>query len=69
MIQTRSERNGIKEFATFKEALDSAKNDLTIWKISFALSNGERIRLVRDSTESFRLEQMEDALKTSADVY
>lgn len=45
-FQTRSEETGIKFFPTFKEALEETKKDSTIWKISFTLETGERIRLV-----------------------
>jgi len=48
MIQTRSEHNGLEYHSTFKTAMVAAKKDVTIWKISFALETGERIRLVRD---------------------
>lgn len=46
-VQTRSEVNGLQQFATFSEAINAAKKDHTIWKISFDL-NGERVRLVRE---------------------
>ena len=47
MFQTRSEENGIQTYITLIEALDMARRDNTIWKISFDAFNGERIRLVK----------------------
>lgn len=60
MIQTRSETTGIKEFATFKEALIASKRDITIWKISFTLQTGERIRLVRSQADLWNYEPILD---------
>jgi hypothetical protein len=52
-VQTRSEVTGINFYPTFKAALEEADQDNTIWKISFSLSTGERIRLIKyeDITE------------------
>lgn len=47
MIQTRSEETGLGQHKTLKEAFEAAKNDPTIWKISFCTETGERVRLVR----------------------
>jgi hypothetical protein len=47
-IQTRSDINGINMFESFEAAMREAENDETIWKISFSLPNGERIRLVKE---------------------
>jgi hypothetical protein len=48
-IQTRSEAGGgIQLFDTMAEALYYAHSvDRLVWKISFELPNGERVRLVR----------------------
>jgi hypothetical protein len=46
-VQTRTETNGLAYHLSFEKALDFAKRDPTIWKISFTLPTGERIRLVR----------------------
>lgn len=46
-IQTRSEVTGIRNFPQIAEAMFAAKDDLTIWKISFNAANGDRVRLVR----------------------
>ena len=46
-IQTRSESNGLRDFDTIKEAIAHAQKDKTVWKISFAVASGERVRLVR----------------------
>jgi hypothetical protein len=45
-VQTRSEENGLNQFDTVQEALNYAKSDETVWKISFKLGN-ERLRLVK----------------------
>lgn len=45
-VQTRSEENGIHIYHSFDEAMNAAKIDPTIWKISFAYGK-ERIRLVK----------------------
>lgn len=60
-VQTRSEINGIKIFSTLKLALMEAGEDHTIWKISFPLATGERVRLVKIEGK-FYLDQMEDHL-------
>lgn len=46
-IQTRSETGEINFHKTLQDALDVAANDQTIWKISFEIEDGSRIRLVR----------------------
>jgi hypothetical protein len=45
-VQTRSEEFGCRTFATVKDAMNHADEDTTVWKISFSLANGERVRLV-----------------------
>lgn len=46
-IQTRSEITGVKTHKTFQDALQASRDDKTIWKISFEISDGSRIRLVK----------------------
>lgn len=46
-VQTRSEKNGLRTFPTIKEAMQHAEEDETVWKVSFPVANGERVRLVR----------------------
>jgi hypothetical protein len=46
-VQTRSEIHGIKEFDTLKSAFAHAKEDISVWKVSFMLVNREMVRLVR----------------------
>ena len=60
-FQTRDESGCLNYFDTFSEAYDFAKKDLSVWKISFAIGP-DRIRLVREGSESFVLEQFEEAL-------
>lgn len=47
IVQTRSEENGLVELTSLKDAFAKAKKDKTIWKISFSLDNGERVRPTR----------------------
>ena len=44
---TRSQDNGEKTFATLKDAMVHTDQDLTVWRIRFMLSNGERVSLIR----------------------
>jgi hypothetical protein len=53
-IQLRSELNGLRYVKTLKEALSLAKQDKSIWKISFSLGE-ERVRLIRDSVDGWVL--------------
>ena len=49
-FQTRSEENGLTFHLTMNDALNYAKLDETIWKISFTIPvTNERIRLVKES--------------------
>lgn len=54
-VQTRSESNGLRLWRTLEEALAHAKQDNTVWKISFPLASGERIRLVVDEIADGKL--------------
>ena len=47
MIQTRSEEKGIHNHKTLQDALRIAGDDQTIWKISFEICDGTRVRLVK----------------------
>jgi hypothetical protein len=49
-FQTRSETRGLKSFSRLEWAFDAAREDPTIWKISW-IENGESIRLVRAEGE------------------
>lgn len=46
-VQTRSSCGELKYFPTLREAQDYADENPEVWKISFALSTGERVRLVK----------------------
>jgi hypothetical protein len=46
-VQTRSEETGLGRHDTLGSAMEAARLDPTIWKISFDLGM-ERVRLVRD---------------------
>jgi hypothetical protein len=57
-IQLRSEVTGISHVSTLQEALDRSAADGTIWKISFPIETGERVRLVRDKSGAFFLQPL-----------
>ena len=60
-VQTRDFRGGLCYFSTLKEAEDFAlKND--VWKISFSLPSGERIRLVVNDNYRFEMENIRTSL-------
>lgn len=50
-VQTRSEEGGLNYFETFEQALEAAKKDISIWKISY-----EGKRLVRQEDGSWKNE-------------
>lgn len=56
--QLRSESTGIQNVHSIAVALERAKQDPTIWKISFTSNDGDRIRLVKNSAGSFELERI-----------
>lgn len=64
-FQTRRESGEIRHFPTLKQAVEDA-DDRNVWKLSFSLSTGERVRLIKRSQwgswgkPSFVLEQMPD---------
>jgi hypothetical protein len=47
LFQTRSEQTGIQTYKTFMDAMQATRDDKTIWKISFDLCDGDRIRLIK----------------------
>jgi hypothetical protein len=49
-FQTRDSDGTIQFWSSFRQALEVAKENNEIWKISFPLPTGERIRLVRRET-------------------
>lgn len=49
-VQTRNERGGLRFFSSLEEAMKTVERDPSIWKVSFALENGERVRLTRLNT-------------------
>lgn len=61
-FQTRSEESGLQFFSSLRDALNTAEKDQSIWKISFSLPNGERVRLVRTTllNSKWTLEQMDE---------
>lgn len=61
-FQTRSEESGLQFFSSLKDALNEAEKDKSIWKISFSLPNGERVRLVSHTLQNSKwtLEQMDE---------
>ena len=63
-VQTRSEVTGIQTFETLREAMKVANTDTTIWKISFPMGNGERVRLIRRESGQWVYEPIEIAMST-----
>lgn len=53
MIQTRSEVDGILEFCNMKDAYEYAMQNSHVWKISFTLPNGERVRWVKHGSYDY----------------
>lgn len=68
-VQTRNEEGELCYFERFDHALEFARQHEEVWKLSFSLPTGERVRLVRvglfhpDIPQGFVLEQMEDELR------
>lgn len=58
-IQTRNTEGELRYFSTFAEAWQHRLVDTSVWKISFSIQTGERIRLVKGSTDEFYLEQID----------
>lgn len=56
--QTRSEKNGIQQHDSFFNALLAAMNDPSIWKISYSLPEGKRIRLIKNERGNWELEDI-----------
>jgi hypothetical protein len=68
-VQTRDEKGQLDFYDTVDEALDAAEADPSIWKISLGLSNGERVRLVRDGDRFYYeniMREVEKELKSVA---
>lgn len=65
-IQTRSEETGLRHWESLEDAINYAKEDGTVWKISFGLSNGERVRLIRDG-DNWVYRPIVDELKAYSD--
>ncbi len=57
-VQTRSDRGELKYFFTVKEAFAQAAKDPEIYKVSFGLTSGERVRLVRREGGDFYYEDI-----------
>jgi hypothetical protein len=51
MVQTRSEETGLAHHKTLQDALKLALKDKTIWKISFDIEDGSRVRLTKQNEE------------------
>lgn len=45
-VQTRNEEGSLRYFPSIQEAMSHAKTDRTVWKISWSMPDGERVRLV-----------------------
>ena len=51
-FQVRSETDGLSIHPTLESAINHANRNPTIWKISFSLPNGERVRLIKIGNDS-----------------
>lgn len=51
-FQTRSETHGLRSFETLSDALTAAKEDESIWKISFTVGK-EMVRLLRTTGDEW----------------
>lgn len=61
-IQTRSEDLGLGFHETAKAAFKFAETEPTVWKISFDLPNGERVRFVRTDDGNWKYEDLMDTV-------
>lgn len=55
-VQTRDESGELRFFKSLKEAMAYANENNQVWKVSFGVGNGERVRLVRVRASEFRTE-------------
>ena len=62
-VQTRSDRGELKYFSTVKEAFAEADKDPEIYKVSFGVPSGERVRLVRGEDGNFYYEDIMAAVE------
>jgi len=63
-VQTRSVQGELRFFPTVKEAFAEAEKNQDIYKVSFGLTSGERVRLVRGEDNRFFYEDiMTEVLK------
>jgi hypothetical protein len=58
-FQTRTTAGGLMFYKTLAEAMTAAKKDLEVWKVSFGLPNGERVRLTRNANGLFEFDPIE----------
>lgn len=68
-VQTRAVGGELRYFPTLKAAVGHAEADKDVWKISFDLPNGERVRLVRHwLDEEHSLFEYSDLMEEVKDV-
>jgi len=61
MFQTRNDEGEILEFPTLESAFNHAKEDITVWKISFTISfTGERVRFIKQNVPSLELKNINE---------
>lgn len=46
-FQTRTEKGELRYFETLEAAMKYSQKNTDVWKISFPVSTGERVRLVK----------------------
>lgn len=54
-VQTRSNDGALNFFPTVSEAADYTSFNPDVWKISFALPSGERLRLVKEDSGGWQI--------------
>jgi len=58
-VQLRKESGKLIFKDTLKEAVEYAKQNFDVWKISFPIESGERVRLIRTPDHRWRYEPID----------
>jgi hypothetical protein len=58
-VQLRKESGALIFKDTLNEAIEYAKQDFDVWKISFAIPSGERVRLIRTPDHRWQYEPID----------
>jgi hypothetical protein len=52
-VQTRDDLGDLEYFSTLAAAIDYGKIHPNVWKISFSIGSGERVRLIRNEDTTY----------------